>query len=415
MDEGLSSIWILLLCVLIVLRLLNNLLRSGYQGLGDIYQKALAERLKNERPNLARALDHAHLLESSVQTVDALGLVAVVSLLLSHLGFEPNVFLALGLYVVIADILVPFYLARHHTEAFVIRLFPLVSWLYFFVRPIALLAGVLAKIGKRFEDKRSEEIDETPAELNAFIEAGAEEGFIEEKQRILVQNILNIDETVAREIMTPRTDMQCVPMNAERPDVLGVFKECKFSRLPVYKKDIDTIEGMVRLKDLVNEEHAKVSELVMPVLYIHEDMNVADLMTKMLRTRIQMAVVLDQYSGTSGLITLEDVIEEIVGEIHDEHESPDGDEVIRLEDGSYLVDGRFNISDFEKRFAVSIESEDVDTIGGYIFMVLGRIPDVGTLIDLAGMQVEIIRSDERRIYQVKIYPVVHDEIGANTD
>ncbi|MCB1045242.1 MAG: HlyC/CorC family transporter [Acidobacteria bacterium] len=403
-----NAVWVIL-SLLIVIRLLNNLVRTGYLGIGDIYRKALAERMRVEKPILAKALSQPHRLESSMQMLDAVCLVAVASVVFLSFGISLATVALLATYAIFADVVLPNYLARHHTEAFLVRLYPLIRW--FFV-PFALFANLthfLAEIGERYEEKRSDDEEETPEEINAYIEAGTEEGWIEEKQRALVQNILNIDETVAREIMTPRTDMRCVPITMDRADVLDTFKACSFSRLPVYSTDIDSIEGIIRLKDLVNHEEETVAQLVMPILYVQEDLSVADLLEEMLRTRIQMAVVLDPYHGTSGLITLEDVIEEIVGEIHDEHETPDSDEIIQQGDGSYLLDGRIHVDDFEQLFHVELSNDDVDTIGGHIFTTLGRIPDVGTQIDLAGISVEIVRADDRRIYQLRATPAVVDD------
>lgn len=417
MDDGTFSQWGLFgLIALALTRFLVNLMRSGYHGLGTIYQRALAERQKADRPALATALEQPQRLESQMQIADTLGLIVMVSLFswVFPIGFWMSL-VVLGCYIVIFDALLPVYLARHHPEAFVLRLFPVLRWLFTPLHPFGVIAQGLAHIGARYEEKISEDDEESPEEINAFIEAGAEEGLIEDKQRKLIQNILNIDETLAREIMTPRTDLRCVPIDMPRIDVLDVFKDCHFSRLPVYRKDFDSIEGMLRLKDLVNQSEAPIADLVMPVLYIHEDVNVVDLLEQMLETRIQMAIVLDQYSGTSGLITLEDVIEEIVGEIHDEHESPESDEVIQQEDGSYLIDGRLNLDDFQRLLGVTIQNEDVDTIGGHIFTTLGRIPEVGTQVDLAGTTAEIIRADERRIYQLRIAPVVGETIESPAD
>ncbi len=236
--------------------------------------------------------------------------------------------------------------------------------------------------------------------------AGAEEGIIEEKEQPLIHNLLNFNDTVVREVMTPRTDMECLEITMSNEEINEVFRRTKYSRLPVYRGDIDRIEGVLRFKDFIeiSNEGKSIEKSLTRVMFIPENKNISDLLEEMLTHRTQMVIVIDEYGGTAGLTTLEDLIEEIVGEIHDEHEEPDSDEIIELKNGSFLVDGKVLLEDFCEMFSIDVEVSDVDTIGGFIFNHEGRIPKEGSHCEIGGWSVEIARADDRRIYQVKVSP-----------
>lgn len=390
------------IAVLVAYRLLNNLLKAGYFGLGRISILAMMEKARQERAVLWRYLEEPMVLKYSTQTFDKVSILLLIGLLL--LVFPQPTLVHLGVfagYVIVFDLLLPSIIAAFIPEALVNRLFPAMRLPYLLFSPFTRSLNHIARKGRENE----EDEEEDPEDIRAFLKAGAEEGIIEEKEQPLIHNLLNFNDTVVREVMTPRTDMSCLDIAMSAEEIKAAFMRTKFSRLPVYRGDIDRIEGVLRIKDFIELSHTgeSVENSLTQVMFVPENKNISDLLEEMLTHRTQMVVVIDEYGGTAGLTTLEDLIEEIVGEIHDEHEEPESDEIIKLKNGAYLVDGKVLLEEFCEMFSVEEES-DVDTVGGFIFNHEGHIPQEGSHSHIGGLKVEIARADDRRIYQIKVEP-----------
>lgn len=399
-----SGLWIAIVCVTLLYRLLNNLLKAGYMALGRISLLSLAERAKDTHSRLQAYLEVPGRLSFALQLFDKVTLFILVwGLVTLHPAASWVHYLILALYLLFLDFLLPAWLGALKPEDMVLRLFPLLRWPFFLLTPISLIFGHMARFD-RLRDNGAE--DEAPEDIKAFLRAGTEEGIIEEKETGLLHNLIAFNDTVVREVMTPRTDMECVEITQPVTEIEETFKTTKFSRLPVYRGDIDHIEGILRLKDLdeLTKGHRPIENLLTEALFVPENKSISDQLQEMLKRRLQMAVVIDEFGGTAGLVTLEDLIEEIVGEIHDEHETPESDEVIAMDDGAYLVDGKVLLEDFCELFNVDLDDDDVDTIGGYIFNHEGQIPVTGDTFTYGALAVEIIKSDGRRIYQIRVTP-----------
>lgn len=404
MDDGNSSMLSVImagLAILVLYRLLNNLLKAGFFGLGRISILAMVEKAKQDRAVLWHYLEEPMLLKYSTQIFDKLSLLGLLGLLM--MKYPNPSFLNLGvlcLYIVVFDLIIPSVTAAFIPEKLVSNLFPFMRGPYLLFAPFTHALIFIARKGRENED------EEAPEDIKAFLMAGAEEGIIEEKEQPLIHNLLNFNDTVVREVMTPRTDMECLEITMSNEEINEVFRRTKYSRLPVYRGDIDRIEGVLRFKDFIeiSNEGKSIEKSLTRVMFMPENKNISDLLEEMLTHRTQMVIVIDEYGGTAGLTTLEDLIEEIIGEIHDEHEEPDADEIIELKNGSFLVDGKVLLEDFCEMFSIDVEVSDVDTIGGFIFNHEGRIPKEGSHCEIGGLSVEIARADDRRIYQVKVTP-----------
>ena len=402
MDDLYPTVLIVAAGIIVFFRLLNNLLKAGYFSLGRISLLALAEREREQNTRLSHYLDQPPKLNLCAQIFDR---IALVLLFLTLIQLNPVIGLKhvvwFLLYLAVFDFFAPFALSIRFPEALVIRLFPVMRIPYLAINPIWLLMSGLAR-GKK--EGLAEE--EAPEDVKAFLQAGTEEGIIEEKEKPLLHNLITFNDTVVREVMTPRTDMVCIDINASKQEVLDVFKQTKYSRLPVFRGDIDHIEGVLKFKDMLDIMGSEkgIESFISEILFVPERKNISDQLQEMLQQRLQMAIVIDEFGGTAGLVTLEDLIEEIVGEIHDEHETPESDEIIDLENGSFLVDGKVLLEDFCELFSIDVTDDDVDTIGGFIFNREGRIPKEGDICYIGDMKVEIAKADDRRIYQVKVTP-----------
>lgn len=229
----------------------------------------------------------------------------------------------------------------------------------------------------------------------------------------LLKAISMIGETTVREVMTPRVDMVAIPSTATLSELHQMFKEHKFSRLPVYKEKIDNVIGILSVMDLISsiptkEMSTPVTQLMRPAAFVPETKKVFTLLRELRESHAQMAIVIDEYGGTSGLVTLEDLLEEIVGEIGDEHDEAPS-EFFKDREGSIIVTGKFPIEKFEELFNVEVAEDDFETISGLIFSVLGRIPIVGEVIKYKNLNLEIIEADKRRIHRVRIKELPKEE------
>jgi magnesium and cobalt exporter, CNNM family len=215
-----------------------------------------------------------------------------------------------------------------------------------------------------------------------------------------------IEETTVREVMTPRVEMVCIASSAALSELHQMFKEHKFSRLPVYKEKIDNVIGIVSVMDLVSclpryDLTAPVTDIMRPARFVPETKKVFTLLREFRETQTQMAIVIDEYGGTSGLVTMEDVLEEIVGEIQDEHDEASFD-IIQEKEGTYVVPGKFPVERLEEMFNITLTEDDFETISGLIFSILGRIPVVGEIVKYQNLNLEILEADKRRIHRIRI-------------
>ena len=397
---------------LILLRLLNNLLKADIFGLGQISLLSLAEKSSDGVAGLKAYLNEPSRLNLAVQIFDKVSFLLLVWLIYT---IQPVLsaysFLWFFLYLLIFDLVLPTSVAAFIPEVLVTRLFPLLHLFYTVEWPLVRLLSGITRRGKMSEESDEEE---DPEDREAFLRAGAEEGIIEEKEKSLIRNVIDFNDTVVREVMTPRTDMICIEHDMETLQILEVFKKSKLSRLPIYRGNIDQIEGFIRFKDLmeIKDSHDDISGHITEAAFVPEQKSISDLLQEMLKSRVQMAIVIDEFGGTAGLITLEDLLEEIVGEIHDEHEAPESDEIIDLKNGGHLVDGKVLLNDFCELFSVDVVDEDVDTIGGYIFNKEGRIPQEGDTCMIGDRKIKIAKAYRRRIYKVTVTGPTSDVAGA---
>ena len=243
---------------------------------------------------------------------------------------------------------------------------------------------------------------------------------INPEERLMLMNILALDQRRVDDAMVPRADI--VAARAETPldELVQIFREAAHSRLPIYRNTLDDVIGMVHIKDLLavwgERELPEMSRLVREVLFVPSSMPVLDLLHQMQATHIHMAVVVDEYGGTDGLITIEDVVEEIVGEIEDEHDRREAPQVVERPDGTLEVDARVPIEELENQLGYELVPEDreehIDTLGGLVFSLLGRVPRRGELIRHPnGTEFEVIDADPRRVKRLKVgrLPAATDE------
>ncbi len=250
---------------------------------------------------------------------------------------------------------------------------------------------------------------------------GADPDDLDQHERTMLRNMLHLSEQKVGDIAVPRSDIIAIDETCDFTTVVECFREAGHSRLPLFRKSLDEVVGMLHVKDVYAViashlddpagagSHPLPAELMRPVLFVPPSMPVIDLLTDMRRKRTHMAIVVDEYGGTDGLVTIEDIVEEIVGEIEDEHDDAEQILLLRQEDGSIAADARIDLDDLETELGVTFIDEElgdeVDTLGGLAFLLAGRVPDTGeTFPHRNGWTIEIAASDGRRVEKLVLHP-----------
>ena len=244
-------------------------------------------------------------------------------------------------------------------------------------------------------------------DIESVIDVGEEEGVINQEEHEMIHGIFELKQGVAREVMVPRTDVKCVPSKTKIRDVIDLIISKGHSRIPVFEDKIDNIVGIVYAKDLLrfwgkDEETIPLEKVMRQPYFIPETKRLEELLREFKRKRVHMAIVVDEYGGLLGLVTIEDLIEEVFGEIEDEYDQRVEGRVIRLGNGSISVDAKLEIEELESYFDVEIQKENFETVGGFIFHLLGRVPKVGERVDFGDLRMTIESTDGMRIERVKI-------------
>ncbi len=254
-----------------------------------------------------------------------------------------------------------------------------------------------------------EEKEDFADDIEALIQVGEAEGIIEEKDRELIETMFEFSETRTGEIMTPRTEIIALQIDATVKQARDLIIEEKFSRLPVYRETIDNIEGIIYVRDLLNawsdgKENTPITKLLRPVYFVPETKSAAELLKSMQLNRVQIAVVIDEYGGVAGLVTVEDILEEIVGEIEDE--DTEEEEIVEIIEGAdksyYDIFGSTEIGKIERLFDMEIEDDDFTTIAGLVTSEVGYVPKTGEILQFRGLNIEILQADEKRIHLLRL-------------
>jgi CBS domain containing-hemolysin-like protein len=246
----------------------------------------------------------------------------------------------------------------------------------------------------------------TEEELRTIVDVSQETGVIEHEERDMIHNLFDFGDSEAKEIMVPRIDMTFVSSDAGYREILEIFRADKFTRLPVYEDTTDNVIGILNMKDLLlceDTEHFSISDIIREPYFTYEHKNTADLFIEMRKNSISIAIVLDEYGATAGLITLEDLLEEIVGEIRDEYDTDEVDAITRLNEREFMVLGSTGLDDVSDALGIELTSENYDTIGGYCLDHLDHLPEKNEIILTDnGLLLRIDKMDKNRIERVYI-------------
>lgn len=310
--------------------------------------------------------------------------------------------------VLIFGEIIPKTLAKNHAESFACLISGIMLFLMTILTPISAIFLLLQKLATKLFCKKGKEVSMTEQELLSIIDEIEDEGVLEEQEGSLVKSALVFDETIVSQVITPRVNIVAVEINSDIEKVKDLFIKEQYSRLPVYEKTVDHIVGVITQHDLfekiVNGESFTISEIMQDTLHIPDLMKISDVLKQMQKKKIHLAVVVDQYGGTEGIVTLEDIIEELVGEIWDE-----SDEITApvkfTSENVFETSGEVSLNDFNRFFeARAMEfriDTDSNTVGGWLFELFGRIPEVNDSIKTEDFNITVLSLDDFRVGTVR--------------
>jgi len=293
-------------------------------------------------------------------------------------------------------------------------------------QPAAKSGGLWRGVKELFGFKQGEvSLRESLEEALEEHEEETREQALGDDEREMLFNVLEYGALKVDDVMVPRGDIVAVADDVSFDEMVTGFAGAAHSRMPVYRGTLDDVQGMVHVKDILkvvaeksDTDNFKISEIQRPVLYVPASMKVTDLMAKMRQGRTHMAIVVDEYGGTDGLVTIEDIVEEVIGEIEDEHDEIEAPDIVTLSGGGYDADARAEIDELEDLLGVDLlpddQDEDVDTLGGLVFSLAGCVPEIGEVIlHESGYKFEVVDADPRRIHKVRIHLSVREHTASN--
>ncbi len=306
------------------------------------------------------------------------------------------------LLILILAELIPKYIAAEYPDRILQLTIVPIRWVNIVLFPFVKISSFFSELLTESENIREESyvalVEKN--EIQELLAESSEAGYVGEEESDILNKIINLGEQKIYEVMTPRTEIVGIEINSTISEVIKVFIESGYSKLPVYQENLDNIKGIVFAYDMFKRPQ-KLSEVTRDIIFVPETKRVLDMLKEFLNKGISIAVVVDEFGGTAGIVTLEDVIEEMFGEIRDEYDAED--EVCKkLNDGSFVISGKYEIDRLNEEFELNIPQGDYETIGGFITANLGRIPKKGETVEIMNFKINILHSDRTKINLIKL-------------
>ncbi len=309
-------------------------------------------------------------------------------------------------FVLIFGEVIPKTIAQYKNKSVALKFSRFIYLLTIIFKPIVKVLNLLTRLViKIFIGDNGDSSTLTEEELKTLVEVSEEEGVFKDQETEIMINALELKETLAVDIMTPRTSMASVDIEDAENDLREIIKNITYSRIPVYEDNIDDIIGVLHIKELahkiIEDDHDfKIRDILKPAFYAYEYIPVVDLFKQMRAKNISISIIIDEYGGTSGLVTMEDILEELVGEIDDEYDNEK--EVTKINDNEYLVDPEMRIDEVNERFDLNLQSEKFDSIGGFVIELLDRMPKSKDEVEFENLKFVVVNVDKRKITQLMI-------------
>ncbi len=418
----------LLTAIGLVLFLLLDLITSAARS---AFLNSSLARLLIQRENMVSQVNRTtQLLSNTPRTQASLNLIqSILRFLIAGLSLVLIVpweitqyLLPYSVGVLLLASLVTFFLewiietaVSHHPETWAIRLSSYVRVLSLVMSPLLALPFLFIS-----SSETNQEGGVTETELISLVEAGQEEGFLEQEERKMIVSIFRLGDTLVREIMIPRIDILALDVNTPIDQTMDALQQSGHSRVPIYKDSVDNILGLLYAKDLLGiwregKPDVSLSDHLRPAYYVPEAKKADELLAELQAKRIHMAIVVDEYGGVAGLVTLEDIVEEIVGEILDEYDQAEEMLYQAINDDEYLFQGRIDLDDFNDIMGTQLPNSEADTLSGLIYSRIGRVPTAGDHVQIEGLQLTVEQVSGQRIRKVRAQRLTADSDNGDKD
>ena len=397
------------LLILVFLSAFFSSAETALTTVNRVRLKALADEGNKHAQTAMDILDKygkmlsAILIGNNIVNLTASSLMTIVAM-----KIRLSVGIATGILTVVILIfgeIVPKNMAMIYSEKLALFYAVLIAGLMKVMTPVIFVVDKLSGgIMKLLHIDTSKKTAMTEVELRTYVEVSHEDGVIESEEREMIYNVFDFSDALAKDIMIPRIDMVTVSEDAGYEEVMALFKECMYTRIPVFREDKDNIIGLINIKDFIlveEREHFSISSIMRQAYYTYEFKKTADLLIEMREKRANVSFVLNEYGATVGMITLEDLLEEIVGEIRDEYDEDEEELIQKVEERTYLVEGSMKLSDINDELGTLLASEDYDSIGGLIIENLDRLPEDGeTIVTDQDVTLQVKGISQNRIVKV---------------
>ena len=416
---------IVMLCILLILLLFSAFFSSAETALTTINKvrlRMLVEDGDKRAIILDKVLNNSQKMLSTILIGNNIVNIAASSLTTIFIQsiFNVSWIVSIGvgiltLIIIIFGEIMPKTVASIHAESIALCYGKYVRFFMTVLTPVIFIlnafSSILLKIFRVNVNLNSSSITED--ELRTIVGVSQEEGIIEEDEMDMINNVFDFGDTCAKDIMIPKVDITMIPIDISYNQLLEVIKEDKFTRMPVYKDDSDNVVGILNIKDMmlngVNRNNFDIKKLMREPYFTHEKEELNDLLVEMRNNEPGMCIVLDEYGQTEGLITLEDIVEEIIGDIHDEFDEAEKQVIRQVGENEYIVEGSINLDDFNDQLDTEIDSEDYESLGGLIIEQLDRLPNKGDSVEIDNCRLTVIKMDDKRIDLVKVVVTPKDE------
>ena len=423
MDSG-QALQMLIVIGLLALSAFFSSSETAMMSVNKIRVRNLAEAGLSQAQILTKILDNqskmlsAILIGNNVVNISASSLMTIV---VTRAFGDKYVGLATGiltLLVLIFGEITPKTSATLYSESMALRSAKPIYFIMQVLTPVIFVVDKMSLGVLRLlhidPNKKQDAITED--ELRTIVEVSHEEGVIESDEKKMIYNVFDFGDSVAKDIMVPRIDMTFIDVSATYEEIIEVFRQEKYTRYPVYEDTTDNVIGIINIKDLLLIEHEKefrLQDYLREPLYTYEFKKTAELMVELRKTQNNIAFVLDEYGATAGLITLEDMLEEIVGEIRDEYDEDEEDLIKKINSREYVVEGAMKLDDLNDQLGLQLESEDYDSIGGFIIGLLDHLPEEGEEVTYQNLRLVVEKVERNRIDTIHLYVLGEEKKAEN--
>ena len=410
------GVQVVILVILLGLSAFFSSAETALTTVNKIKMRSLADDGNKRAKTVLKLTDNpgkmlsAILIGNNIVNLSASSLTTTIAI-----GFGADIAVAIATGIITVLILIfgeitPKTIATIHSDKLsLVYAYP-INFIMIVLTPISFLVNIMARIILFIlrVDPDAKPDAMTEDELRTIVEVSHESGVIEEEEREMINNVFDLGDAKAKDVMVPRVNVVFADVESSYDELIDIFREYKFTRLPVYEATTDNVIGTINMKDLLLYDHKEefsIREFLRDAYFTYEHKVVSELLVEMREASYNIAIVLDEYGETAGLITLEDILEEIVGEIHDEYDEYEEDELLtRINDFEYILEGSISLDDLDDRLELKLESEEYDSLGGFIIENLDRHPEVGDEITTEkGLRLVVDSLDKNRVQKVHIY------------